>query len=292
MLNHQPEQTAIQSFTNPTFGSIRTAGTAENPLFCLADICKAVGLRNPRQVKSRLDAEDVQLIDLHAVISTDGSSVGNSMANFVTESGLYDVILQSSSQSVKAFRKWITSQVLPSIRKTGGYIHTEEADTDAEIMAKALLVAQKTIEEKAKRISALTDENAKLAGEQKQMLPKVAAYEQVINTPQSEWLKTTQQVANELGMSAQRLYTCLIAAGVLYRTKARNYLITSNYAGWDLHKIVSHQIDDKHVVTYLKWTDRGRLYIRALKECNWDKRRAWHYIKEGIKPNNLISNNA
>ena len=100
---------------------IRTAGTADNPLFCLADVCKAVGLTNPSNVKARLDKEDVQLIDLHALSSTEGQIIGNSMINFVTESGFYDVILQSSSPNVKPFRKWITSEVLPSIRKTGSY---------------------------------------------------------------------------------------------------------------------------------------------------------------------------
>lgn len=109
----------IKIFKNERFGEIRTAGTSEEPLFCLADICKAVDLTNPSSVKSRLDSEDVQLLDLHALNYAEGT--GNTTANFVTESGFYDVILQSSSLKVKPFRKWITSEVLPSIRKTGGY---------------------------------------------------------------------------------------------------------------------------------------------------------------------------
>lgn len=111
----------VQIFDNPQFGSIRTAGTADNPLFCLADVCKAVGLVNPSSVRQRLDNEDVQLLDLHALNYTEGNRVGNSLTNFVTEAGFYDVILQSSSPNVKPFRKWVTSEVLPSIRKTGSY---------------------------------------------------------------------------------------------------------------------------------------------------------------------------
>ena len=107
----------IKIFRNERFGEIRTAGTSEEPLFCLADICKAVDLTNPSSVKSRLDSEDVQLLDLHALNYAEGT--GNTTANFVTESGFYDVILQSSSLKVKPFRRWITSEVLPSIRKTG-----------------------------------------------------------------------------------------------------------------------------------------------------------------------------
>lgn len=90
-------------------------------MFCLADVCKVLDLQNPTTVKNRLDQEDVKLIDLHALNYAEGSVFGNTKTNFVTESGFYDVILQSSSSKVKPFRKWITSVVLPSIRKTGKY---------------------------------------------------------------------------------------------------------------------------------------------------------------------------
>lgn len=108
----------IRIFENPAFGKIRTAGTSNKPLFCLADICKAVELTNPSSVKGRLDVEDVQLIDLHALNGNEGEAVGNTFASFVTESGFYDVVLYSNSPKVKPFRKWVTSEVLPSIRKT------------------------------------------------------------------------------------------------------------------------------------------------------------------------------
>lgn len=99
-------------FSNPQFGDIRTAGTSEQPLFCLADVCKALGLENSRQVKQRLD---------DGVISNDIilDSLGRKQqAVFINEDGLYDVILDSRKPEAKAFRKWITSEVLPSIRKT------------------------------------------------------------------------------------------------------------------------------------------------------------------------------
>lgn len=108
----------MQIFSNPAFGQVRTAGTPENPLFCLADVCNAVELTNPSSVKSRLDRDDVQLIDLHAL---NYQMVGNSMATFVNEAGFYDVLLFSTSPKVKPFRRWVTHEVLPSIRKTGQY---------------------------------------------------------------------------------------------------------------------------------------------------------------------------
>lgn len=108
----------MQIFSNPAFGQVRTAGTPENPLFCLADVCNAVELTNPSSVKSRLDREDVQLVDLHAL---NCQMVGNSMATFINEAGFYDVLLFSTSPKVKPFRRWVTHEVLPSIRKTGQY---------------------------------------------------------------------------------------------------------------------------------------------------------------------------
>ena len=86
----------IQIFKNEAFGEVRVAGTSEEPLFCLADICKVVELTNPSSIKSRLEKEDVQMIDLHD-LNPDMEIVGNSMATFVNESGLYDTLLLSSS---------------------------------------------------------------------------------------------------------------------------------------------------------------------------------------------------
>lgn len=84
----------IRIFQNDQFGQVRIAMNENGePLFCLADVCKSVELTNPSSVKSRLDEEDVQLIDLHALNYSEG--IGNTLANFITESGFYDVILDS-----------------------------------------------------------------------------------------------------------------------------------------------------------------------------------------------------
>lgn len=107
---------SLKIFENSSFGEIRVAGTSENPLFCLADVCKVLDLGNPSQVKTRLD---------DGVISNEviPDSLGRRQeATFVNEDGLYDVILDSRKPQAKAFRKWITSEVLPSIRKTGTYV--------------------------------------------------------------------------------------------------------------------------------------------------------------------------
>lgn len=130
----------IEIFKNESFGEVRVFGTSEDPLFCLADICRILDLQNPTTVKNRLDPEDVQLIDLHALNYTEGIAFGNTKTNFVTESGFYDVILQSSSPKVKPFRKWITSEVLPSIRKHGSY-SVKKPKQDAPRLSDKLKVA-------------------------------------------------------------------------------------------------------------------------------------------------------
>ena len=106
---------SLKIFENASFGEIRVVGTSENPLFCLADVCKAIGIANARDVRNRLDEDDVVLTD------TIDSMGRTQQANFVTEAGLYDVIIRSDSEKAKPFRKQVTSEVLPSIRKSGSY---------------------------------------------------------------------------------------------------------------------------------------------------------------------------
>lgn len=156
----------IKIFKNERFGEIRTAGTSEEPLFCLADVCRAVGITNARNVKDRLEAEDVRLVDTL-------TAGGKQQVNFVTESGLYDVIIRSDSEAAKPFRKWVTSEVLPSIRKTGGYIAAKPDDTPEEIMARALLIAQDTMKRQGERISRLQAENKERAEKIAADAPKV-----------------------------------------------------------------------------------------------------------------------
>ena len=133
------------------------------------------------------------------------------------------------------------------------------------------------------------NEQLQLQNEQQQeqitlMRPKVRTYEQVINTPHDEeWLKTTTSVANEIGMSGQKLNRMLCACGIIYRTHSGEYLFCTEYLRWNLGKAVSCVINEEkgQIKTYIKWTTRGRAYIHALNATNWDKRRAWHLLKEG-----------
>lgn len=131
----------IKIFENPEFGRIRTVSDERGePWFCLADVCKVLGLKQ-NGVVMRLEK---------GVISTEPLSTrgGTQMANFVNEDGLYDVVLDSRKPSARAFRKWVTSEVLPQIRRTGGYVPLEEQDDEKTILAKAVRILNRTLEQK------------------------------------------------------------------------------------------------------------------------------------------------
>lgn len=101
----------LQIFNSEEFGEVRTAVVNDEPMFCLIDICKALEMSNPTMVAQRLDDDERTKLDLGRQGET----------NFITESGLYAVILRSDKPNAKKFRKWVTAEVLPSIRKTGAY---------------------------------------------------------------------------------------------------------------------------------------------------------------------------
>lgn len=101
----------LQIFKNSEFGEVRTVTVNDEPMFCLTDICKALEIKNATDVAKRLDEDERTRLNLGRQGET----------NFITESGLYAVILRSDKPNAKKFRKWVTSEVLPSIRKTGSY---------------------------------------------------------------------------------------------------------------------------------------------------------------------------
>lgn len=150
----------IKIFSSERFGDIRTAGTSEEPLFCLADVCRVLEIKNVSDCKSRLNAKGIVLTDT----PTNG---GVQQLVYISEQNLYKVIMRSDKPQAEPFQDWVCGEVLPSIRKTGGYIHTKESDTDDDIMARALLIAQETLKRRDERIKALETER-------EQDKPKVA----------------------------------------------------------------------------------------------------------------------
>jgi prophage antirepressor-like protein len=181
----------LQIFENSEFGKIRTITKDNEPMFCLMDICKALDMKNPTMVASRLEDDEVTKFDL-------GSKRGET--NFVTESGLYAVILRSDKPNAKKFRKWVTGEVLPSIRKNGGYIANQENLTPEQIVANALVVAQNIITQKDKQIE--------------EMKPKANYFDALVDKKLNTNIRDT---AKELGVGEKAFVSFLIEKGYVFR---------------------------------------------------------------------------
>lgn len=135
----------IQVFKNPEFGSIRTLEIDGKSYLAGKDVAEALGYANPQKaIRDHTDIEDRTV--------NESFTVNGTKAILINESGLYSLILSSKLESSKRFKRWVTSEVLPSIRKSGGYIAGQEQMSDSELMAKALLVAQKQINERNAQI--------------------------------------------------------------------------------------------------------------------------------------------
>lgn len=141
----------LQIFQNTEFGSIRAVERNGEPWFVGRDVAQALGYKDAvNALKSHVDPEDKQG---GWQITTPG---GAQEMTIINESGLYSLVLSSKLPGAKKFKRWVTSEVLPAIRKNGGYISGQESMSDSEIMAKALLVAQRTIESKQAMIEEMT----------------------------------------------------------------------------------------------------------------------------------------
>lgn len=272
----------IKIFNNPNFGEVRVAGTSDEPMFCLADVCKILDIKQFR--KERL-TDDV--ISNQPIIDSLGRE---QQALFVNEDGLFDVILDSRKPEAKQFRKWVTSEVLPSIRRTGGYIITKDEETPEEIMARALMLAQQTLAKREERMRQLeADNNSKQATiniqteEIKKVAPKVNYYD---NTLQSVNTMTTTQVAKELGMEANKLNEKLKTRGISYKQSGQ-WLLHAPYSNWGMHstRTQTYTRSDGSMGTsvYTVWTQRGRRFIHSLNNNDWDVKKAVKEIKGEIE---------
>lgn len=126
----------LQIFNSEEFGDIRTVTIDDEPMFCLGDVCKALEIKNATDVAKRLDTDEVTRFNL-------GGKSGDT--NFISESGLYAVILRSDKPNAKKFRKWVTSEVLPAIRKTGSYQKPMTVEEQLRIVAKGTLEVKEEI---------------------------------------------------------------------------------------------------------------------------------------------------
>ena len=118
----------LQIYNNEEFGDIRTVTIDNEPMFCLSDVCKALGLTQPSKVKDRLNAKGVSSIPTL-------TAGGEQKLLYINESNLYKTIFQSRKESAERFTDWVTSEVLPEIRKTGSYQKPMTTDQKIQLLA-------------------------------------------------------------------------------------------------------------------------------------------------------------
>ena len=236
----------IQIFQNQEFGAIRTLSNEQGePMFCAKDVAEALGYKLARKaVQDHVDRDDVlkrNLID----------SLGRKQqATFINESGLYALILSSKLESAKRFKHWVTSEVLPSIRKQGGYMMVRPDESNEVILARALQIMQDALQRRDEQIA--------------QLQPKADYADHVLD---SISCFTVTQIAKELGMTGHDLNMLLCSHKIQY-PQSGQYLLYANYARQGLAKNRNYQYytADGELVTktFLVWTERGRDFIHQL----------------------------
>jgi anti-repressor protein len=260
-------------------------GTAENPLFLTKEIADIIeySASNSSKLTNLVDRDE----KVRNIITTPG---GNQEVWLLTEDGLYEVLFQSRKPIAKQFKKGV-KQILHEVRTTGGYISTTPNDTPEEIMARALTIAQATLakrEERLKQLEAETEQQQATIELQdkeiKEAAPKVNYYN---NHLQSVNTLTSTQIAKQIGMDAEKLHKKLKETNVIYRQSGQ-WLLHSPYSTWGLHstRTQTYTRSDGSIGTnvYTVWTERGRRFIIALYENEWNVRKAIKQIKGEIDP--------
>lgn len=250
----------IKVFENGEFGSIRTMVIEGEPWFVGKDMASSLGYSNPRKALiDHIDNED----------KTDGVTIHDSIGReqkpvFINESGLYSLVMSSKLESTKRFKRWVTSEVLPSIRKNGGYIANQESLSDSELLARAVLVAQRTIAERERQLAA-ANETVKL------MTPKADYYDELV---EREHLTNFRDTAKELGVKERMFISWLINRKIVYRQGKHGRLTPyadSLAKGWFEVKDYSAQKQNACGVQTLFTVD-GKQAVRAILAHDEDAR--------------------
>lgn len=236
----------IQIFENPEFGQVRTLVDEKGePWFVGKDVADALGYKNARDaIAKHVENDDVAKRD---IVDFKGRSQPNTFV--INESGVYSLIFGSKLERAKVFKHWVTSEVLPAIRKTGGYVPVKEGDSDIDILARAVLIAHRQIEERNKLIEVLQP-RAEYADE---VLDSVDCY-------------TISQVAKEMGMTGVELNQLLSRKGVQFRQSGQ-WMLYADYArrGYATTRTFFYRdiFGDGHSILRTVWTERGRQFLHS-----------------------------
>lgn len=247
-------ESKLEIFKNEEFGEIRAKVINNEPYLCLADLCKILEIKNPRDCKTRLNKDGVAITD---AIDTIGR---RQQITFINESNLYKVIFQSRKPEAEKFTEWVTSEVLPSIRKNGGYIRGQEQLSDEELISKALLVANKKIAEKNQLLTQKEEEINVLK-------PKARYLDLILQSPST---MTITSIAKDYGKSAIEMNQLLHELGIQYK-QSQQWFLFAKYQreGYTHGKSTPFYRNDGRLDYKIntEWTQKGRLFLyNILKE--------------------------
>lgn len=234
---------------------IRTIQKNGEPWWVLADVCKVLDLSNPSKVADRLEPDEKANFEL---------GLRGGATNCINESGLYAVILRSDKPQAKPFRKWVTNEVLPSIRKHGAYMTEqtlERALTSPDFLIELATQLKAEQAQRKQLETTVAVQNQQIA----ELQPKASYYDVVLNCKD---LISIGKIAKDYGWSAQKLNEYLHKHGVQYK-QGKTWLLYQDYAGMGYTSTKTHVYhgDDgmEHAAEpHTYWTQKGRLFIYDL----------------------------
>lgn len=257
----------VQIFNNDQFGSVRTVVKDGEPWFVAADVCKALEIGNPTDVMKRLDDDERTLVSIEGASNT-------LPVNAINEPGLYAVVLGSRKPEAKAFKRWITHEVIPTIRKTGGYVANDDlfvetyfgdADESMKSAFRATLERVRRLNEEKK---ALGETVAVQSQQIAEMRPKVTYYDVILKSPDAI---TMSVIAKDYGKSAKWLNKKLNELGVQFK-QGDIWLLYAEHADKGYTKTETYTYVDsndiKHSKVHTKWTQKGRFFLYDLLKSN------------------------
>lgn len=246
-------------------------GTVEQPLFRAKDVASWLGIKNVPDLVKRIDNEEVHRLNLCGL---------QGETWFLTEDGLYELLMQSRKPIAKQFKKGV-KKILHEIRTKGGYIATNENDSDEDIMARAYVIAQRTLarrEERIRQLETQTEQQAETINLQKKELtvaaPKAEYYDKTLA---STTCITTTQVADDLHITARTLNAKLKDIGIIY-SQSGQWHLKMPYKSWNLAgtRTYNYQSSNGEISTSttLVWNQRGKRFIIALYNNDFNVKRA------------------
>lgn len=244
----------MKIFENATFGQIRAMEKDGEPWFCLADVCKALEITHVKDTADRLEKDEVGQAE---VIDSMGRK---QTVTSISESGLYNVILRSDKPRAKPFRRWVTTEVLPSIRKHGAYMTPETLEA-AIMNPDYLLKVVTALKDETDKRKALEAANAALTTENAIMAPKAGYFDQLVDR---NLLTGIRETAKELGVKEKVFVRFLLDHKYLYRDKKGKLMPYAQYAD-DLFVLKeSYNEKTQWTGTQLLVTPKGRETFRLL----------------------------